>query len=75
MRGWGRDREPTEHSPNPRGRASGSATPADWRTAFASFAEAAPTTHTPAALGFELVEVVPGHGSNPSTPLCSREPR
>ncbi|MFF8894815.1 DEAD/DEAH box helicase [Brevibacterium casei] len=45
--------------PNPRGRASGSATPADWRQAFASFAEAAPASHTPVALGFEFVEVVP----------------
>ena len=59
--------------PNPRGRASGSATPADWRTAFASFAEAAPTTHTPAALGFELVEVVPRSWFEPQhTTLLTR---
>ena len=38
---------------------STSGTPSDWRAAFASFAEAAPQDHTPVALGFELVEVVP----------------
>lgn len=38
---------------------STSRTPSDWRAAFASFAEAAPQDHTPVALGFELVEVVP----------------
>lgn len=32
--------------------------PADWRTAFARLAEAAPRSHTPVALGFEVVEVV-----------------
>lgn len=34
-------------------------TPADWREAFAPLAEAAPQIHTPVALGFELVEVIP----------------
>ena len=59
--------------PNPRGHASGSATPADWRTAFASFAEAAETTHTPVALGFELVEVVPRSWFEPQhTTLLTR---
>ncbi|WP_181273960.1 DEAD/DEAH box helicase [Brevibacterium oceani] len=34
-------------------------TPADWREALAPLAEAAPQIHTPVALGFELVEVIP----------------
>ncbi|WP_366933975.1 DEAD/DEAH box helicase [Brevibacterium renqingii] len=32
---------------------------ADWREALAPLAEAAPRMHTPVALGFELVEVIP----------------
>ncbi|WP_098730063.1 DEAD/DEAH box helicase [Brevibacterium epidermidis] len=36
-----------------------SALPADWRDAFAPLAEAAPHSHTPVALGFELVQVIP----------------
>ena len=35
------------------------AIPADWREAFAPLAEEAPRSHTPVALGFELVEVIP----------------
>ncbi|AMT92721.1 helicase SNF2 [Brevibacterium linens] len=38
--------------------AAGSAIPADWRDAFAPLAEAAPHSHTPVALGFELVQVI-----------------
>ncbi|SDR77958.1 Superfamily II DNA or RNA helicase, SNF2 family [Brevibacterium siliguriense] len=38
---------------------TGSAIPADWREAFAPLAEAAPHSHTPVALGFELVQVIP----------------
>ncbi|MDN6666853.1 MAG: DEAD/DEAH box helicase [Brevibacterium sp.] len=40
-------------APSPRSTAT-----AGWRDAFASLAEAAPQSHTPVALGFELVEVV-----------------
>jgi superfamily II DNA or RNA helicase len=35
------------------------AIPADWREAFAPLAEEASRSHTPVALGFELVEVIP----------------
>ncbi|MCS4594263.1 DEAD/DEAH box helicase [Brevibacterium sediminis] len=38
---------------------TGAAIPADWRDAFAPLAEAAPHSHTPVALGFELVQVIP----------------
>ncbi|SMX95159.1 Superfamily II DNA or RNA helicase, SNF2 family [Brevibacterium sp. 239c] len=34
------------------------AAPVDWRAAFAPLADAVPQSHTPVALGFELVEVV-----------------
>ncbi|WP_453985033.1 DEAD/DEAH box helicase [Brevibacterium casei] len=66
--------------PPPRGRAAASTAtrstskaPSDWRTAFASFAEAAPQDHTPVALGFELVEVVPRSWFEPQhTTLLTR---
>jgi superfamily II DNA or RNA helicase len=38
---------------------SGGTAPADWREALAPLAEAAPHSHTPVALGFELVQVIP----------------
>ncbi|WGP06533.1 SNF2-related protein [Bacillus subtilis] len=43
----------------PENRPTPTAIPADWRDAFAPLAEAAPHSHTPVALGFELVQVIP----------------
>lgn len=43
----------------PENRPTPTALPADWRDAFAPLAEAAPHSHTPVALGFELVQVIP----------------
>ena len=43
----------------PENRPTHTAIPADWRDAFAPLAEAAPHSHTPVALGFELVQVIP----------------
>ena len=43
----------------PENRPTPTAIPADWRDAFAPLAEAAPHSHTPVALGFELVHVIP----------------
>lgn len=47
---------PQAHTPS--STASFNAATAGWRDAFASLAEVAPKSHTPVALGFELVEVV-----------------
>jgi superfamily II DNA or RNA helicase len=53
----------SENRPTPaaesRTAAAGGTAPADWREALAPLAEEAPHSHTPVALGFELVEVIP----------------
>lgn len=49
---------PTDRPTSPQPRRSESVH-TDWRTTFASFAEVTPQDHTPVALGFELIEVVP----------------